>query len=105
MDSAVGSNASPVVALPAEDADAKVVIPALSKTPDFSTWTESMDKAVKSGNDPVVALLQDILDVLETIAGDGKDLDTAALLKVLVDLLAKPMDKKLGQIQAAKART
>lgn len=46
------------------------------------------------------ALLQDIRALLEQMTKAGIYLDTGAL----VGGLAKPMDKKLGQIQAAKAR-
>ena len=56
-----------------------------------------------SANELTIALLKDIRDLLAAMASTG-DLDTAHLIRALVDLLAKPMDKKLGQIQAAKAR-
>ena len=48
----------------------------------------------------VLALLADILEALEEIAGMGIYLDT----NTLVGGLAKPMDRKLGQLQAAKGR-
>lgn len=49
----------------------------------------------------VLPVLLDILSALEQIAGAKIYLDTGAL----VGGLAKPMDRKLGQIQAQKART
>ena len=52
------------------------------------------------GGGQTVALLQDVRDLLEQLTNAGIYLDTGAL----VGGLAKPMDKKLGQIQAAKAR-
>lgn len=52
------------------------------------------------GNAQIVALLQDTRDLMEQMLKAGIYLDTGAL----VGGLAKPMDKKLGQIQAAKAR-
>ena len=63
-----------------------------------------MDNALGGSNAQVVALLQDILEILETLAGTGMSLDTAVLIRILVEALAKPMDKRLGQLQAAKAR-
>ena len=51
-------------------------------------------------DDMVVALLEDVRGLLKELVGAGIYLDTGAL----VGGLAKPMDKKLGQIQAAKAR-
>ena len=49
----------------------------------------------------IVAVLLDILALLEKLAQMGIYLDTGAL----VGGLAKPLDRKLGQIQARKART
>lgn len=46
------------------------------------------------------ALLYDIRDLMERFIGAGIYLDTGAL----VGAMAKPMDKKLGQLQAQKAR-
>ena len=46
------------------------------------------------------ALLLDIRDLMEKMAGAGIYLDTGAL----VGAMAKPMDKKLGQLQVAKGR-
>ena len=83
---------------------AEAVVPLHNNRKWISAVAQDMDTAMGGNNSQVVALLQDILAVLEIIAGNGGDLDTAALIRALVDLLAKPMDKKLGQIQAAKAR-
>jgi hypothetical protein len=66
-------------------------------------WTSAvardMDGAL--GGSQTVALLQDVRDLLEQLTRAGIYLDTGAL----VGGLAKPMDKKLGQLQAAKARS
>ena len=59
---------------------------------------KNLDNAGSSAQ--VVALLQDTRDLMEQLLKAGIYLDTGAL----VGGLAKPMDKKLGQIQAAKAR-
>ena len=72
-------------------------------------WTQAvardMDSALDRGsNDKIVALLQDILDVLGAMADEGAGMNRDAMVRALVDTLAKPMDKKLGQLQAAKAR-
>lgn len=86
-----------------EGSGAEAVVPLEHNKRWISAVARDMDGAIGGGNAQVVALLQDILSVLEAIAGTG-DLDTAHLVRALVELLAKPMDKKLGQIQAAKAR-
>lgn len=71
-------------------------------------WTkavaEDMDSAMGGSSSQVAALLRDILEILEAMADAGTGLDQSALIRALVALLAKPMDKKLGQLQAAKAR-
>lgn len=72
-------------------------------------WTQAvaqdMDAAMGGGaGGQTVALLRDILDVLEAMAAAGTGVDRSAMIRALVDTLAKPMDKKLGQLQAAKAR-
>lgn len=53
-----------------------------------------------SGNAKILAVLLDILDAIEDLTGLGIYLDKDRL----VGELAKPMDKKLGQLQAQKAR-
>lgn len=58
----------------------------------------SANTATQDGLD--VALLQDIRGLLEQLIEAGIYLDTGAL----VGGLAKPMNKRLGQLQAAKAR-
>ena len=70
-------------------------------------WTKAVANDMESamgGGGQTVALLRDILDVLETMAAAGAGVDRSAMIRALVDTLAKPMDKKLGQMQAAKAR-
>ena len=62
----------------------------------------SANSATQDGLD--VALLQDIRDLLALIAASGERMDRDAMIRALVNTLAKPMDKKLGQLQAAKAR-
>lgn len=60
-----------------------------------------VSKNMAGGSDDlVVALLQDVRGLLEQLTKMGIYLDTGAL----VGGLAKLMDKRLGQIQAAKAR-
>lgn len=83
----------------------EAVVPLHNNKKWIGAVARDMDAALGGSNAQVVALLQDILAVLETLAGTGMNLDTAALIRVLVEVLARPMDKKLGQIQAAKART
>ena len=87
-----------------EGTGAEAVVPLHNNKKWISAVARDMDTALGGSNAQVVALLQDILAVLEALAGTGMNLDTAALIRVLVEILAKPMDKRLGQIQAAKAR-
>ena len=84
-----------------EGSGAEAVVPLERNKKWISAVANDMDGALGGGQ--TVALLQDIRDLLEAMATTG-DLDTARLIRVLVELLAKPMDKKLGQLQAAKAR-
>lgn len=68
-------------------------------------WTRAvardMDTALGGSSDSkVVDVLLDILAAIEAMTGLGIYLDTDAL----VGSLAKPLDRKLGQLQAAKAR-
>lgn len=88
-----------------EGSGAEAVVPLHQNKQWISAVARDMDSAMGGTNgSQTVALLQDILEVLETIAGTGMSLDTAAFIRMLVEALAKPMDKKLGQLQAAKAR-
>lgn len=67
-------------------------------------WTRAvardMDSALGGSGGQTVALLQDVRDLMEQLVNAGIYLDTGAL----VGGLAKPMDKKLGQIRAQKVR-
>ena len=84
---------------------AEAVVPLERNKEWIGAVARDMETAIGgTSGDQVVALLRDILDVLEAMAGDGAGLDRSALIRALVELLAKPMDKKLGQLQAAKAR-
>ena len=79
---------------------AEAVVPLHNNRKWISAVAQDMDRAVGGGSDQVVALLLDIVALLEQLTSAGIYLDTGAL----VGGLAKPMDKKLGQLQAAKAR-
>ena len=84
---------------------AEAVVPLERNKEWIGAVARDMETAIGgTAGDQVVALLRDILDVLEAMAGDGAGLDRSTLIRALVELLAKPMDKKLGQLQAAKAR-
>lgn len=83
---------------------AEAVVPLHQNQKWISAVAQDMDEAMGGSNSQVVALLRDILEVLEAMAVASTGLSREALLRALVDLLAKPMDKKLGQLQAAKAR-
>ena len=84
---------------------AEAVVPLERNKEWIGAVARDMETAIGgTSGDQVVALLRDILDVLEAMAGDGAGLDRSAMVRALVELLAKPMDKKLGQLQAAKAR-
>lgn len=87
-----------------EGSGAEAVVPLHNNKKWISAVARDMDSAMGGSNAQVVALLQDILEVLEALAGTGTNLDTAALIRMLVEVLARPMDKKLGQLQAMKAR-
>ena len=82
---------------------AEAVVPLHQNKKWISAVAQDMESAIGGGGQ-TVALLRDILDVLETMAAAGTGLDRSAMIRALVDTLAKPMDKKLGQLQAAKAR-
>lgn len=84
---------------------AEAVVPLEKNQKWISAVARDMDTALGgAGGNQVVAILLDILAVLEAMAGASTGLDRSSMLRALVDLLAKPMDKKLGQIQAQKAR-
>ena len=88
-----------------EGSGAEAVVPLHQNKQWISAVARDMDSAMGgSTGSQTVALLQDILEVLEAIAGAGTGLDTATIVRALVEIMAKPMDKKLGQLQAAKAR-
>jgi len=82
-----------------EGSGAEAVVPLEHNKRWISAVARDMDLAL-GGSGQTVALLQDVRDLLEQLVGAGIYMDTGAL----VGALAKPMDKKLGQIQAAKAR-
>ena len=79
---------------------AEAVVPLHQNRKWISAVARDMDTEIGGASGQTVALLQDILAALEDLVGAGIYLDTGAL----VGGLAKPMDKKLGQLQAAKAR-
>lgn len=84
---------------------AEAVVPLHQNKQWVSAVARDMDSAMGgTSGGQAVALLRDILDVLETMAAAGTGLDRSTMIRALVDTLAKPMDKKLGQLQAAKAR-
>lgn len=82
---------------------AEAVVPLHNNRKWISAVAQDMDDAM-GGGAQTVALLRDILAVLEAMAVTSTGLSRDALIRALVDLLAKPMDKKLGQLQATKAR-
>ena len=84
-----------------EGTGAEAVVPLHNNKKWISAVANDMDAALGGGSGQAVALLQDLRDLMEQLINAGIYLDTGAL----VGGLAKPMDKKLGQIQAAKART
>lgn len=81
---------------------AEAVVPLHNNKKWISAVARDMDGAL-GGNSTgrVVALLTDILEALEDLAGMGIYLDKDKL----VGELARPMDRKLGQLQAAKGRS
>lgn len=80
---------------------AEAVVPLDKNKKWISAVARDMDSAIGGASgSQVVAVLMDILSALEEIAQMGICLDTGAM----VGALAKPMDRKLGQIQAKKAR-
>lgn len=84
---------------------AEAVVPLHNNRKWISAVAQDMDSAMGgSSNAKILAVLLDILGVLEAMASDGTGLDRNSIIRQLVDILAKPMDKKLGQLQATKAR-
>lgn len=84
---------------------AEAVVPLEKNKKWISAVAQDMDTAMGgAANGQVAAILTDILRVLEDMASGGNGLDMATMIRALVSILAKPMDKKLGQLQAAKAR-
>jgi hypothetical protein len=81
-----------------EGSGAEAVVPLHNNKRWISAVARDMDAALGGSNSQVVALLISIVGLLEQLIGAGIYLDTGAL----VGGLAKPMDKKLGQLQAAK---
>ena len=83
-----------------EGTGAEAVVPLHNNKRWINAVAQDMDNALGGSGGQAVALLQDVRDLMEQLVNAGIFLDTGAL----VGGLAKPMDKKLGQIQAAKAR-
>ena len=79
---------------------AEAVVPLHRNKQWISAVARDMDNAIGGSGSQVVALLMDILEAIEELTGMGIYLDKDKL----VGELAKPMDKKLGQLQAKKAR-
>lgn len=81
---------------------AEAVVPLHQNRKWISAVARDMDAAMSGASGArVEAILLDILAAVAELANAGIYLDTGAL----VGGLAKPMDRKLGQIQAQKART
>lgn len=85
-----------------EGSGAEAVVPLHNNKKWINAVANDMDGALGGGQ--TVALLRDIRDILEIMASAGTGMNRDAMVRALVDTLAKPMDKKLGQIQATKAR-
>jgi hypothetical protein len=84
-----------------EGRGAEAVVPLHNNKKWTAAVARDMDAAIGGGSGGhIAALLMDIVALMEQLLEMGIVLDTGAL----VGGLAKPMDKKLGQIQAAKAR-
>ena len=80
---------------------AEAVVPLHKNQEWISAVAKDMDSALgASSGERVLAILLDILAAIEELVGAGIYLDTGAL----VGGLARPLDRKLGQIQAAKGR-
>lgn len=80
---------------------AEAVVPLHNNRKWVSAVAQDMDAAIGGGSgSQILAILMDILAAIEELAEMGIFLDKDRL----VGELAKPMDRKLGQIQAKKAR-
>jgi phage-related protein len=80
---------------------AEAVVPLHQNKAWISAVARDMDTAMGgTSSNQVTSVLLDILAAVEELLSAGIYLDTGAL----VGGLAKPMDRRLGQIQAAKAR-
>jgi len=80
---------------------AEAVVPLHQNKEWISAVARDMDTAMgATSGGKVLSVLLDILAALEALAQAGIYLDTEAL----VGGLARPMDRKLGQLQAAKGR-
>lgn len=80
---------------------AEAVVPLHKNREWIGAVARDMDTAMGGASSGrVVSVLLDILEAIEALTGLGIYLDTGAL----VGGLAKPMDRKLGQLQAAKGR-
>lgn len=80
---------------------AEAVVPLDKNKKWISAVAQDMGDAIGStGNDRMLAVLLDILEAIEALAGMGIFIDK----KKLVGYLAKDMDKALGQLQVAKGR-
>lgn len=80
---------------------AEAVVPLHENKRWISAVAEDMDHAVGGWDSAVYTVLLDILAMLEQLTGMRIVLDTGALVGGLAD----PMDRRLGQIKAQKART
>lgn len=80
---------------------AEAVVPLHQNRKWISAVARDMDGAIGGQGGQIVAILMDILGAIEELAEMGIYLDKDKL----VGELAKPMDRKLGQLQAAKGRS
>ena len=83
-----------------EGKGAEAVVPLHNNRKWISAVAQDLDSVLGGSSSQVIALLMDILEAIEELTGLGIYLDKDKL----VGELAKPMDKKLGQLQAKKAR-
>lgn len=83
-----------------EGTGAEAVVPLENNKKWISAVARDMQSEGISGDDRTLAILSAILDLVEQLVGSGIYLDG----NKLVGALAGPLDKKLGQIAAQKAR-
>lgn len=83
-----------------EGSGAEAVVPLHNNKEWVRAVARDMDTAIGGADSQILAVLMDILDAVLALAEAGIYLDKDKL----VGWLAKPMDKKLGQLQAAKGR-